>query len=365
MSDLSSLLEMAPNSAAFMMGQQNNSDLAQKQAEQARLAALVQQIQQQTQFSADQHPLDMDKLSLDNQYQSQVKIPTGLADLTAANNKNAFTTATQPGAISAANAGNANTVATDNETTIKTLQSKVARLATVVQGQPAPLRSQALMSALQAEGLNPQDPKIAAFMQDLNSRDPNTWPDRLNNIADTLGKQASLQSPAYRAQTEDAKTRGAAEVQSAGINADAHIKAAQIMADGRLAAAKAAHAAQNDIMIGVLSGKVSPGNAVVTFNLKAKQAEMQGDDENAKFYRDQATQMEKFVYNKNAAVGAGKPTIGPDGKLATTPAPTPVTATQPPATSGTVKVKNPDGVIGEIPAENLDKALQQGYTRIQ
>jgi hypothetical protein len=67
MSDLSSLMQIAPYAGTYMAGQQNVADLAQKNAETQRLQQLIQSLQIANQQSQTMNPLLVQHQSLQNQ----------------------------------------------------------------------------------------------------------------------------------------------------------------------------------------------------------------------------------------------------------------------------------------------------------
>jgi hypothetical protein len=312
MSDLAALLQTSPYAAGFMIGQQNDADLKQKQIEAQRLQEIIRGLQQTYSYNEQANPLALQHQDLANQELTQ-----GIKSKTLANDK---TEAIQPGEIAGINS-------TNQENIARTMQGKLLRIGAQVQAQPAPLRLQALNDAFQQEGIDPKHPLAAGMLDKLSKYDPNSFGQYIQEQADTFGKIAALQDTKYRGETESAKTHADAAMKDAAMKAgaeryaaDQHLAGVKYTADQKLEGVKTRSTASTDIMQSVLSGKVSPDKAAVAMMAQAKKALDEGDTEGAKEKATQAKLFETMMYQRAAAGKAGSPTLN-DGKLATVPPP--------------------------------------------
>jgi hypothetical protein len=291
MSDLASLLQTAPYAASFMMGQQNQADLVQKQIEAQRLRELVTQLQQKNAYDQQANPLELEKLKFGNQYDSQVKLPSGLEDLTAKKLGNQLTQATQPGTIATTNANNALKTATDTTGLARDMQNRLMTIGSTVQGAPPPLRVQAFQKALQDQGIDPNHPLAQGMTKQLQSRDPNAFGQYIKAQADLFGDIASRQNTEYLGKKYSADQNLAGDKVKAG----ATVKAAEIAAESRKAVADTRKETNN-----FWNNYYKQKSAVGQYNMLKSQATKltgDGDEEGAK----QLLEMAKEVYPRAKA----------------------------------------------------------------
>jgi len=309
MSDLSSLMNIAPGTSAFFMGQNQAQQRALKDLEQMKMAAEASQ-------AADKHRLEMQLAPLKQQNQSLINqgLERGLEGITAdsslkgTNARKAAATATS----------DIETILSNNEST-KGKNSEEARTRTTnfllqagpqLHNTPGPLRAGAFKAMIEQAGMNANNPQIKQMLL-MAQQNPEAFPQAISAMADRLGQQAVSMNPNARVSRENNTASIASSEKQGDANRSTQKEIAEIQARSREAIASAKKTGA-DLTTAILSGKVSPEKAAVAAKL---QADLAKTEEERQFWQQKAMEYEQFTYNKPQAGGVGKPTIDPEGGL--------------------------------------------------
>lgn len=241
MADLASLMNVAPITGGMMIGQQANSEMQTADVERQRLAQLVQELQLKNQQSVGMNPLLQQFQQGLNDAQK-----AGLPGIQAKSLSDQLAAQKQQGTLStdidAGNSTNQNTVRSNKQRDMDSLQQDMLKYSDEMARTPVPMRAGALRTLMEGNGHSMDDPTSAALLQTITS-DPENMPQNLVAAAGHLGKIKASQDPTYLASTENEKLRASTSVKTAGIAAGATLGAARIGADSRLDV----QAARNDL----------------------------------------------------------------------------------------------------------------------
>lgn len=320
MSDLSDLMQIAPATGAYFIGQNQGNQVAMDQLRQQELAQIVQKMQQEYDFNTQNNPLRLQNQDLTNQG-LQAGLPGIAAESQIRQQTAAKGAATLQSDIAAANSNNQNTVSENQYKNVVRARDTMLQAGPMLDAIPAPLRAGAFVAHLQNSGVNINSPDIQQIIQ-MAQQNPNNFPNYIKNIAQGLGQQALAMDPKAQAEMAAARTHAGAEIEAARIHASATENAARITSSGRIQVAQARQKAAED-----LSG-LSPDKAAVKASANADKADKvyqitkdPEDAENAQFWHNQAAKYEQLAYNLANARGAGGIGLGqkPDGSIGLTP----------------------------------------------
>jgi hypothetical protein len=294
MSDLSSLMEIAPITAAGMMGEKNALSRQEQQLKQQELMQTIMQLQQKMKQSADLHPYAVDAARLGNQgLEADLPGKRAKSDLEVLKSRGAA--ATFDSDVEATNVKNR------TETQAKLGQALV-ELGPWLEGTPTVggQRTAKAMQALTSLGISPQDPKHAALVQ----RIMDTPPEQLPKFLEGVGRKLAMQKPEYirvmdqeRLQQEGANSRQASQNST-------QLETARINAQSRENAAKA-RAGQSSAISALLKSKNYQGAAAVALAMAMEEQDPTRKAQLEEFANRMATQA---MNEKQAgATAPGKP----------------------------------------------------------
>lgn len=317
MSDLASLLQVAPYGATQMITQQNTADLAQKQAETSRLQELIQGLQQQNSQSTVMNPLLAQHQSLLNQ-EAQARLPGIDQDTITKTLANQATQGTQASNIANTNAKNQADILKQQADGYNYLGRTFGGFSKDLEGIPPAARYGALVQKVQNSGMDISNPQVQSMLQKWMASDPNTLPKDL------------LDFQAYASKAADSNYQQAADV--ANIKAEAEVSAAYQHAQGARDVAQM----NNDAGRFSKADKSSIENIVAKASNPTAKAEAlesaysiaqskQADPTTLMDLQTRAVAARQRANEDNIARGgaanAGKVAIGPATGLAVNPAP--------------------------------------------
>lgn len=315
MSDLSQLMQIAPGSAAYMMGQNQGNNVALDNLRQQELAQIIQKYQLDNQKSSAMNPLLVDHQRLQNQ-----GLEAGLPGITAdsmtkqqAAQKGAATLDTD---IAATNSKNQETVDDNNYKHFVRTRDTMIQAAPLLSQTPAPLRAQVFLQHIKDAGMNTDAPGVQKMIKAVQDN-PDAAPQFLTQYADMLGKQAILMNPTARVAEEGHRLTAGATVQSAKIHAEATKEAARIASEGRVQAARQRAEAVASLETSIAKG-MPPERAAVAAKLKADQSETA---EERIFWQRKADEYEALAVRLKGASHEGEPNLTTDanGNVSITP----------------------------------------------
>lgn len=188
MADLSQLFKNAPGTAAYMTGAQQASDQQTDKLRQQQLMELINELRQKQQQSAQQFPLELEHARTRNE-----SLRAGIPGITASGRaqelSNQATEQTQPGAIAATNATNADR-ALAAQAAVSDRMGKIFRdLGPEVSNLPAPLRAAYALTKLKTSGVDEKHPMYEQYSKAITSQDPEQLPKMFEGIAKTYNEQ--------------------------------------------------------------------------------------------------------------------------------------------------------------------------------
>jgi hypothetical protein len=319
MSDLTSLMQMSPGMGGFYMGQNQANNTAMDQLKMRELADLVQQRALESQQKQQMNPLLQEHQRLQNQ-----GLQAGLPGITAeaqtrqqAAQKGA---ATLQSGIEATNATNQKTVDDAKYEKLTKTRDVMLQAGPVLSQVPPPMRGAAFRQMIEQAGMNINNPQVQAILAQAQNN-PEGFPQMIAQMAEQLGKQATMMNPAAQASkyTADAHER------ASKYGDDKRFEAAKYTADksekARIRVAEIKNEAAS-MEQGIMNGKVPPDRAAVAAKLRADRAT---DPEEKAFWQQKAAEFERFSYNKAQAGREGSmqltpktiaPALGPGGPKA-------------------------------------------------
>lgn len=288
MSDLSSLMSIAPTTAAGMMGrnqaQSRQSEYLKQQELRQMIAAKLQEMQQSQQMN----PLKLEQQTLQNQ-----GLRAGLPGITADSQTKElgaqFTQATQPTAIDATNAKNTGVVDKEKYEKVNRFQQWAMEAGAALEQTPPILRKQTLMEKMKTSGINPENPMSQNLLKELGQKDPQEWPSYFMKLSDKLGQMTAQQNPAYRSATENSIRSDATSRRNADVSASTSRYVADKSAESRLAVARERGAAKGAGGSDFWSSYYKTRGALKQYNALTSEAAklMQGDEDD----RDEAQKL--------------------------------------------------------------------------
>lgn len=321
MADLNALLAMNPGAGSFMIGQQNQSDLATALAKQQEIQQLIQARQQQQAFEAQNQPGLFQHQQLVNQGLEQ-GLPGITADAVIKGQTARKGEATLDSDIEATKATNKGLVNKSNYEQYQRAEQVLLDAGPVLANTPPALRAQALRDHISNAGMNPDAGQFRTIM----NMDANQMPGAVNALAQAVGQQRLALDPQAQgtiasanihasAERDTAKTRAAAEVQSAGIHAEGAKAAATISSDGRMEVQRLKIEQKlksaSDTLTLVKQGKIPPDRALLMAKSNYPDA---ATDQERQAWLDVATTAENVIKLKAQAAGEGQPGLRTDDK---------------------------------------------------
>lgn len=313
MADLNALLAMNPGAGSFMMGQQNQSDLASALAKQQEIQQLIRAREQQQAFEAQNQPGLLQHQQLVNQG-LQEGLPGITADSATKGQAARKGEATLASDIAATNAENVAKTQKASYEQYQRAEQVLLDAGPVLANTPPALRAQVLRDHISSAGLNPDAGQFKAVM----SLDANQMPAAVNALAQAVGKQRLTLDPQAQAHIIGAKTAAEAEVKSAGIHAEATKAAAITASDGRLEVQRLKIEQKlksaSDTLALVKQGKIPPDRALLMARTNYPDAATEQERET---WRTVADTAETAIKLKAQAAGEGSPTLHvlPDGTV--------------------------------------------------
>lgn len=351
MSDLSSLMGVAPYAAAYLMGDKHATDKRTETLRQQELAGMMDIRRGQEQRAQAMHPLELQGKQLTNQKMEQGDIPMLIQQIEEAKLKNQYTQGTQGSKMEADNFANA-------QKPQEAFQKAMGEIGQELRGRPAHEIEPMFRQALESRGFGKHAEKILERFRGVP-------PDQVSQKLLEASQRQLTETPAYKTQElqntgrmAEVKERNRGNLQVANINAEARKFAAQQKANQKTA----------DIAALVKAGKIPPDRLPAAFR-EAAASETDPDVQAALMTK--AAQAEMFVYNKAKVAKDGSPDVGAIGGLPTnqvtpvyTPGAKPPAAKQPTNSQDRVRVKNSKGEVGTIPASQLEAAKAAGYVQV-
>ena len=239
MSDLTSLMQIAPSTAGYMVGQNQHQARGTEALRQQELAAIIAGKLQEAEHNQQMNPLRAQHLGLQNQ-----GLEAGLSGITADSLSKQVTAekaaATKTSDIENTLGENKEKGEKRNAESIKRRQQLFAGAAAEIETTPSPLRLGVLHRYLK-EGGAPDD-KIQLWMETAQAAG-DKLPQLLNQYSASLGKQAALQSADYHKSMDQTRLQGANQMalEKERINAGKYNKnKAALSADQAIDMAKSA-----------------------------------------------------------------------------------------------------------------------------
>jgi hypothetical protein len=317
MSDLSSLMSIAPTTAAGFMGINQAQGEQMNSMKMRELADLIAQRQAAAQQDQQMNPLKMEHQRLQNQ-----GLEAGLGSISAKSQTDQLNLGalqqTQPSGIEATISGNRQKVQEDKSKDNQRLQDFWMKIGPQLKAVQGPLRGKFVMSEMQRQGLDPNAQISQMFMQALQNS-PDQFLAVLEQMSNDMGKNAAAASPAYHQATDTARIQEQRALEVARINAGGTIRAAEIGAESRKHAADAKankdfiRDAENNLMNGKTKVNERPG----VHAMLANHYESMGDTKRADFHKAEAERAEALIQNRANA----RPVTEIPGIERTTPAP--------------------------------------------
>lgn len=302
MSDLASLMEIAPNSAAFMVGQNNQSGLMEQQLKRTQMQQMMQQAQQEMQMKQAAQPGQLDHQNLLNQNLrlGQPGITADIETKTLANKKAAGTLDTD---ITSTNEENNAKKIKAQADTYKNVSKLLGGMAPMIENVPdvPGARLARVASELNASGLPPDHPVFKGMMAGFSKVPSKDLSKELTKFSDSMSRQADH----YVQAMDVAKEQGEKARDVANIHAQATRDAASISANARIAVGGRAGkvAVTLDQFIDKAPNARARHAALIDAATKAKQA---GEDELATNYmmRAEAVRPQAEAEIKSATPGS-------------------------------------------------------------
>jgi hypothetical protein len=365
MSDLASLMQVAPISAAGMIGQQNQSQLQTADVERQRLAELIAQLQQQTKFNEQDQPGKLEHQNLLNQSLT-AKIPGERANSDLART-NADKGARTLDSDVATHIDENSTKVTENDVKKKYAQAQaigsIAAQAKMQQGPGGPQLY--LQQKLKELNVPEGHPMYQAT------------PDQLGQYADEMLRKTAAYVQAIATQQEHNKgTLASQEEHSRGQLAVAK----ENNAAGRYDRKKVSDDLDGFVKQQVLKASGDPEKLYGIYSAATQAAVNAQDQKKAVEYALLAQAVAKQAQSKNDVRSPPKVDIpGMAGVPGTTPPQISSPAVQQalpaggsgaggPAPAGQaqrVRITGKDGKPYTVPANQLEEALKAGYTKAQ
>lgn len=306
--DLNALLAMNPGAGSFMIGQQNQSDLASALAHQQELQQLIRAREQQQAFDAQNQP---------GLLQHQQLVNEGLS---ADNAKKPVELQTAQEALDYSRKNNPNLLrenaakAQSEEDKVKFDQYTRANAALLDAGPilattPPALRAQVLRDHLKGAGLNPDAPHFQAIM----NMDANQMPATVAALADAVGKQKLKLDPSAQAHIIASENAARASNYHADKMASATLGAASIRANAKKKADDVEATAENAMKL-VIAGKMGVDKALA---LAGAGATLATSDEEKAAWDKFGSKLQAIKVEQQQARGAGGLTVTPEGTVGT------------------------------------------------
>lgn len=197
MSDLAQMMQVAPGTASFFMGQNQANKVAEDRLKQRELADLIAQRAAEAQQKAQMNPLMLENQQLQNR-----GLQEGLGGITADSQmkrlKAERDAATQGSTIDATNFENADKVNKGKYEQFERGQKFMMQAGAQLAEAPPALRAGVFRQMIEQAGMNANAPHLQAMMLAA-QRDPDALPKMAQAMAERLGKQALAMNPAAQA----------------------------------------------------------------------------------------------------------------------------------------------------------------------
>jgi hypothetical protein len=231
MSDLSSLMQIAPTVGAGFIGRNQALEEDTTRLKQQELADIIAQRAAEAQQKSQMNPLMMEHQRLVNQG-LEAGLPGLLAESRSKGYKADKEAATMDSDIQAVNAANADKIDEDKVKKVDRMRKFFTESSQVLKDTPVPARAAQMQNLMVGSGLDPNHPMAQALMGKLQAN-PDNFPEVMAQLNDRLGDLAAKANPATNASMRNMDVqRASAEKVAAGNNATS-LEVARINAAAR------------------------------------------------------------------------------------------------------------------------------------
>jgi hypothetical protein len=267
MSDLASLMQIAPGSAAFMMGQNNTQSQQSEALRQQELQQVIAQKIQESQQAQQMNPLLLQQQQNKNQYDSQGKLPELLEKLRGDRMKNDATEQTQPSDIHASIAKNLGTLGDEDQKAANRFMDALTTSGQTLWNVPPPERINTLTNELKSKGFDTSSPLAKSWLSRLSQMDAEQIPHYMTSVSDSIGQIRALQNPALHNAADVANIHADSAREVAGVHGVSATDVANINAQGKLNVADRKAQAASDVLSRIKSGQVPPDKGAVQMEM--------------------------------------------------------------------------------------------------
>lgn len=362
MSDLSTMMNVAPLNASFMMGQNNAQDQQTAAMKQMELQQLMEQRAQQEARLQGREPLELERLGLANQSTAS-QIPGQAATSRKLGVDANIAEQTQGSNVDAKNFDNNNGMVTK-------VGQQLGAMVGDLSGVPDIEKPSRVRDAISQLGL-PQG-AAARLWQKISQVSPGQMGEEIKKISDAMLRA----TPAYAQQMDSTNMTNDMHIVRGAAQDASNERVAQIGADSRVTAAIQRASARHQSAEEAIATAKTALERYQKLNDAATVAAQNQEPEVAQKYRDRARAIEPQAIEelkRNPAAGAVSvgsatglavnppPNIAPTGRGAIPGGLAPAGSAQ----AGRVTVIDKNGQRGSVPAAQLEQALKQGYTKAQ
>jgi hypothetical protein len=234
MSDLAALLNVAPGSAGFMMGQNQALNRESHQSKQQEIAATLQKLQQELMQNQDMHPLKMEYQRLLNSGVpiSQAHTQAQTDELGLKNTESRATMDTRIGEIKRKAAHGA---ANDSMNLGTAFSKYMIDTAGYLDTMPPMMRGKGFMDRIQSSGMPMDNPLAQQWMEMVKNTPPESLPKKLRDMATALAQQ----EPGYIKEMDKEKLQQEGQTKREGMRNATTLESTRITANSRLEVAQA------------------------------------------------------------------------------------------------------------------------------
>jgi hypothetical protein len=365
MADLSSLMQIAPNSAAFMMGQNNSQAMQSEALKQQQLQQIIQGLIQEQQQNQQMNPLKVDQQRLQNQG-LEAELPGKRAHSESQGLDAQLKRLTQPGEVEATNAGNAAKVTKADAEKMTQIGQLFGRMGVALENEPDQpgARAGKMMQMLQQSGFPANDPRWKPLLDTFQAVPSAQLPKALQATSEKWLKQTEGYQQAM--DVENVKRTSAEKIATDHNKTLTNIQQMQIDA-GKYDKKQVATDFKSQVDASLLKAAGNPEGQLAILNRAQVIATQQGLPALAANFGDQAASIEKLVKAKIGAGAAAKPDIGTTtgGRVPNMPAPDitpPARAALAPASQPQVKsIMDLQKMYPGVPAAKLQELYKKKF----
>jgi hypothetical protein len=361
MSDLASLMKIAPGTASFMMGQNQAQTRESEALKQRELQGIIEERLNKMRIDQDMAPLKQEHQRLQNS-----GLQEGLAGITATSRKLGteadLANATYGSDVASKVSTNETTVTKNNSDQLTKVADAFGKMGAMLENEPEPTRAAKFRSMMeQGLGNSPQAQQLYGTFSQVPSA---KLPAALRAMAEQLAKQSPAYTQAMDVEAQQGKNRLAVtDRQVAGASAleDKRIAAGKY---DRQKAIKTAEQTIDETISKALQRGAKPGHAALV--AAAEWARQNNIPELSAKWTAMAEKIRPQAEAEIKSATPGSLNTGEITNLPTNPGPNiaPGGAAAP-APSGRIRVVDSKGKTGTIPAAQLQDALKQGYKEVK